>query len=403
MGKVLENFSKQLLRQNGVSTPDNWVVETGSEAEPIAEERDVVLKALVTVGKRGKAGAIKFPKTSLEAKNQTEQLLKMKVGHFPVKKVLVEEKIDIKKEWYLSIAFDTQKQLPVIIATTEGGIEVENLIRDYPEKVAVFHADPFKNIETYQAKQIWSSLGVTGSPLVQATSLLCNLYAIFVKYDCYILEVNPLILTNQNKVVAAASVMGVDDSALFRQPELNRIVEEGSERSWRPLTQLEKEMVKVNNADYRGTARYTEMEGGDIGFMCGGGGGSLVSFDALTRFGGKPANYTETGGNPPLEKVYKLTKGILSKTGVKGLFVSQNITNNTQIDVMAEGIVKALRDLEIDVRTFPVAVRQAGVNDKLGKKIFEEAGVTYYGEEVTIEQAAEKMVQSMGEVYQWQS
>ncbi|WP_174614474.1 ATP-grasp domain-containing protein [Virgibacillus ihumii] len=398
MGKVLENSSKQLLRQNGVKTPYNWVVRTGSEAEQIAVEKDVVLKALVPVGKRGKAGAIKFPATPLEANKQTEELLNMTVRHFPVNEVLVEEKVEIQEEWYVSIAFDTQKQLPVIIATTEGGIEVESLIKNHPEKVVLYYVNPFGKIEPYQAKQIWSSLGVTGKPLVQATSVLCKLYDSFVKYDCYILEINPLVLTKENNVVAADSVMGVDDSAMFRHPELTDIVEEGSERTWRPLTELEKEMVKVNSADYRGTARYTEMEGGDIGFMCGGGGGSLVSFDAITRFGGRPANYTETGGNPPVEKVYKLTKGILSKNGVKGLFVSQNITNNTQIDVMAEGIVKALNDMQIDVRTFPVVVRQAGVNDKLGKKIFEEAGITYYGEDITIEQAAKEMVCSMKEV-----
>jgi succinyl-CoA synthetase beta subunit/citryl-CoA synthetase large subunit len=137
------------------------------------------------------------------------------------------------------------------------------------------------------------------------------------------------------------------------------------------------------------------MDGGNIGFMCGGGGGSLLSFDALVNLGAEPANYTETGGNPPEEKVYGLTKGILSKTGVKGLFVSQNITNNTQIDVMAKGIVRAIEELKLDLSSFPIVVRQAGVNDEEGKRIFTEAGITYFGEERTIEEAAAEMAKRM--------
>lgn len=396
MGRILENFSKQLIRENGVPTPSNWTVESGAEAEKHAVTALVVLKALVPVGKRGKAGAIKFPNTPEEANLQTEELLQMIVRNFPVEKVLVEEKIDIQEEWYVSITIDKQKQQPVIIVTTEGGVEVEDLVREQPDKVAIVHVDPFKGLYSYQAKEIWSSRGVTGKSLVQATSILCKLYEVFVKYDCYILEINPLVLTKQGKVIAAASVMGVDDTALYRHPELEGLVEVGSERSWRPLTKLEKEMIKVNDTDYRGTARYTEMEGGNIGFMCGGGGGSLLSYDALIRLGGKPANYTETGGNPSVEKVYGLTKGILSKEGVEGLFIAHNITNNTQIDVMATGIVKALKELEIDLTSFPIVLREAGVNDKEGKRIFEEANITYFGEEITIEEAAAKMIERMG-------
>lgn len=400
MGKILENYSKQILSKHGIPTPKNWTVSSGEEAEKICIEygKLVVLKALVPVGKRGKAGAIKFPKTPGEARIVTEELLQMTVSNFPVEEVLVEEKVDIKDEWYLSITLDKNKQLPVIIATTEGGVEVEGLVKDKPDKVAIVHVDPFIGLLSYQAKEIWSGLGLTGKSLVKATGILIKLYEVFIQNDCYILEINPLVLTTNDEVIAAASVMGVDDVALYRHPELENMVLVGSERSWRPLTKLEKEMIIVNDSDYRGTARYTEMEGGDIGFMCGGGGGSLLSFDALVKFGGQPANYTETGGNPSEEKVYGLAKGILSKKGVKGLFVAHNITNNTQIDVMARGIVKAIQELNINLAEFPVVVREAGVNDAEGKKIFENAGITYFGEEVTIEQAAFKMTEQMKEV-----
>lgn len=395
MGRMLENASKKLLKENGIPAPNHWVIHKSDEIQAFHLEKPCVLKALVPVGKRGKAGAIKFADSVQEAQEKTEELLKMTVRNYKVKSILLEEKLEIGEEWYVSITIDPQKQMPVIIATTEGGVEVEDLVKDASEKVVIYHVEPFSKLYSYQAKEIWSKLGVTGKPLIQATFVLCGLYDIFLKYDCYILEINPLVLTKDEQVVAAASVMGVDDSALFRQPELAGQVESGSERSWRPLTELEKAMVRVNDADYRGTARYTEMDGGSIGFMCGGGGGSLLSFDALTFLGAQPANYTETGGNPSEEKVYGLTKGILSKEGVKGLFVAHNITNNTQIDVMAKGIVKAVQESGINLDEFPIVVREAGVNDEEGKRVFESAGITYYGEEVTIEQAAAEMVKKM--------
>ncbi|GAX90112.1 ATP-grasp domain-containing protein [Effusibacillus lacus] len=401
MGRILEHHSKQLIRQAGVRTPENWIAETAEQAEDIVRRygKSVVLKALVPVGKRGKAGAIKFANTPEEAKLQTESLLAMTVRHFPVDKVLVEEKVDISEEWYVSITIDKNRQMPVILATTEGGVEVEDLVREHPDRIVIQHIDPLMGLSGFKAKEIWSRLGLNGKHLLLASDVLSKLYAAFLKNDCYLLEINPLVLTKQGDVVAAASVMAVDDAAMYRQKELEGMVEVGSERVWRPLTDLEKRMIAVNDADYRGTARYTEMDGGDIGFMCGGGGGSLLSFDALLDLGGRPANYTETGGNPPEEKVYGLTKGILSKPGVKGLFVAHNITNNTQIDVMANGIVRALKELAIDPRSFPVVVREAGVNDAVGRDIFMDAGVEYYGEDVTICEAALIMMNKMRAAY----
>jgi succinyl-CoA synthetase beta subunit len=395
MGRILEDVSKTILKEHGVPVPGHTVISVSEEITEQHLLKPCVLKALVPVGKRGKAGAIKFADTVEEAKSKADEIFRMTVRNFPVDKILLEEKIDIDEEWYVSITIDPRKQVPVIMATTEGGVEVEDLVKDSPEKVVIYHVEPFTELQPYQSKEIWSRLGVTGKPLVRAAAILCKLYSIFLKYDCYILEINPLVLTRDEKVMAAASVMGVDDSALYRHPELEGKVESGSERSWRPLTQLEKEMVKVNDADYRGTARYTEMDGGEIGFMCGGGGGSLLSFDALINLGVSPANYTETGGNPPEEKVTGLTKGILSKKGVKGLFVAHNITNNTQIDVFARGIVKAIEELGVAPATFPIVVREAGVNDEEGKRIFLEAGITYFGEDLTIEEAAAEMVKKM--------
>ena len=402
MAGVLENIGKELLRKNKIPTPDFRVVSNAKAACKAADELGypVVIKALVTVGKRGKAGAVKFAENSEEVERAAKEILLMKVRNFPVHKVLVEKKLDISQEMFVSITFDLSKMMPVIIASSEGGIDIEEIAETRPEKIIKFHVDMLEGFQQYQAKEIWSDLGLTGRSLQQATGILWRLYQLFVNHDATIIEINPLVITSEGQVVAAAILMGVDDDALYRQPDISEKVEAGSDRAWRPLTQLEKQMVAVDAADaYRGTARYTEMEQGDIGFLCGGGGGSLLSYDALLRYGGQPANYTEFGGNPPETKVAGLVKGVLSKPGVKGLLLDINITNNTQTDIVAKGVVKAFQELNIDPRKFPTLVRLAGVNDSEAKKLCSDAGIEYHGDDITMEDAARLMVDKMKLVY----
>lgn len=402
MGRLLENHSKRLLKELGIPVPYGEVVENPTGAAELASRlnKPVVLKALVPVGRRGKVGAVKFAASPQEAKEMAAVLLEMTVGYFPVKALLVEEMIPVAQEWYLSITYDKAKKVPVIIAGVRGGIEVEELSRLHRDKIAVYPVDPLDGLCEFQSREIWAGLGVTGGLLSPAGSVLFKLYDCFQRFDTYLLEINPLVVTIGGTLVAASAVMSIDDSAVYRQNAIAGLLQVGSERAWRPLTELEINMVDVNEADpYRGTARYTEMPGGDIGFLCGGGGGSLLCFDALLAMGGRPANYSEIGGNPPEEKVYGLTKGILSKHGVRGLFVAHNITNNTQVDVMARGIVRALRDLNVDPVKFPVVVREAGVNDIVAREIFLAAGVEYYSDEVTLTEAAAHMVDRMIEIY----
>ena len=402
MARVLENVGKELLKKNRIPTPEFTVATTAEEARTAADTigYPVVIKALVAVGKRGKAGAVKFATTAEEAEKAAHEILAMTVRNFPVERLLVEQKLDIAQELYVSITFDTSKQMPVIIASSEGGIDIEDIAKDHPEKIIKHHVTPFRGFPLYRAKEMWSDLGLTGKALQQATTILWRLYQVFEGYDVTIIEVNPLALTSEGAAVAAAILMGVDDDALYRQPELAEKVEPGSDRAWRPLTALEKEMIAVDAAEsYRGTARYTEMEGGDIGFLCGGGGGSLLAYDTLLRLGGKPANYTEFGGNPTETKVCGLVKGVLSKPGVKSFFMDANITNNTQTDVVAQGIITAFKELKLDPATFPTVVRLAGVNDGEAKKIASQAGLEYYGDDITMEDAARIIVEKMKNMY----
>ena len=402
MARVLENVGKELLKENGVPAPEFIVAETSEDARSAAQKIGcpVVIKALVTAGKRGKAGAVKFAKNPDEAAKTAEEILAMTVYNFPVKRVLVERKLDISQELYVSITYDPVQMAPIIITSTAGGIDIEEITAAHPEKILKYHVNILKGFNLYEAKEIWSDLGLEGGALQKATILLWRLYQLFLKYDCTVIEINPLALTADAELIAAAILMGVDDDALYRQTYFAEKVETGSDRAWRPLTVLEKKMIEVDKTEaYRGTARYTEMEGGNIGFFCGGGGGSLLSYDALLRFGGKPANYTEFGGNPPEAKVKGLVKGVLSKPGVKGFYMNLNITNNTQTDIVAKGIIGAFQDLNIDPAKFPAVLRLAGVHDTEARRLCTAAGLEYHGDDITMEDTARIIVEKMRKTF----
>lgn len=402
MARVLENVGKDLLKENGVPTPEFIVAATSEEARRAAQKIGcpVVIKALVTAGKRGKAGAVRFAKNPDDAAETAAEILAMTVHNFPVKRVLVERKLDISQELYVSITYDPVQIAPVIIASSAGGIDIEETAAARPEKILKYHVNMLKGFNLYEAKEIWSDLGLKGGALQKATTILWRLYQLFVKYDCTVIEINPLALTADAELIAAAILMGVDDDALYRQAYFSKKVEAGSDRAWRPLTVLEKKMIEVDKTEaYRGTARYTEMEGGNIGFFCGGGGGSLLSYDALLRFGGKPANYTEFGGNPPEAKVKGLVKGVLSKPGVKGFYMNLNITNNTQTDIVAKGIIGAFQDLNIDPGKFPAVLRLAGVHDTEARRLCTKAGLEYHGDDITMEDTARIIVEKMKKAF----
>jgi len=398
MARLLEDISKQLVSKEGVSVPKYFVANNSKEAKKIAQDigDEVVIKGLIPIGKRKKAGIIKFAKNPEETEKFASELLGKTVQYFPINKVLVEEKINIKEEHYVSITIDKNMQLPIIITSTVGGIDIEEMSKKYPEKISKTYIDPLIGLPEYKSREIWSGLGVSGKLLKQFSNVLNMLYKVFIKYDCTILEVNPLVLTLEGEIKAAAVVMGIDDLAIYRQKEISKYIELGSERSWKPLTDIEKQVVAVNEADpYRGTARYTEMVGGEVGFMCGGGGGSLLMFDTMLKLGAKPANYTEFGGNPPERKVYGLAKAIMSKVGVKCLFVCGNITNNTQVDEVARGIVRAVKDSGKDPKKYPILVRFAGVKDKIGKQILDEEGIEFHSTDITMVEAARLMVEKL--------
>jgi succinyl-CoA synthetase beta subunit len=398
MARILEHHAKQMFAHAGIPIPEGYPAISADQAATIAEGMGgpVVIKALVPVGKRGEAGAIQFAEDTRGASLAARDLIGRHIGAYMIDTVLVEERIEIASELYISIIIDRDERKPRIVLSARGGMSIEQVARDDPDAIVTETISMLRGLPEYRARELWVRAGLTGLIIPELGRVTHRLWNLFIQHDLRLIEINPLFITPDNTVVAGDAVLSVDDAAAFRHPELERFTVPGTDRSWRPMTDLEIEAQRVHEADpYRGSARYLELEGGDIGFLCGGGGASLLLFDHLVEAGGRPANYAEIGGNPTEQKVAGMTRVVLSKPGVSGLFVAHNITNNTQTDVIARGVVLGVRQAGRDPASFPVVAREAGLHDEEGRAIFEESGITYFGEDTTLAQAAKEMVAAM--------
>lgn len=400
MGRVLEHDAKALLARFGVPVPDGSTASTLDEVQRVITGigLPVVVKALVPAGKRGKSGAIRLADTDEQARAAAAALLGTTVGGYPVERLLIERRIAIQRELYLSIGINRDLGRIRVMVSGSGGVDIEETVREHPVSLIARDVKPSEELHEFRAREIWSKAGISGPLLPRLGKITRGLVSAFRQLDAYLLEINPLAETLDGDLVAVGAVLAIDDAALYRHRELQDSVQAGSEKVWRPLTEREKQVNEINAAEpYRGSARYLELDGGNIGFLCGGGGASLVLFDGLISAGGKPANYSEFGGNPTATKVAGLTKVVLSKPGVLGLFVAHNITNNTQVDVVARGVLRGLDDAGVSTSDIPVVAREIGVHDEEGKSIFESAGIHYFGEESTLSDAAREMVRFMNQ------
>jgi succinyl-CoA synthetase beta subunit/citryl-CoA synthetase large subunit len=398
VGRILEHHAKELLARHGIAVPAGREAATPDAAAAAAAALGgrVVVKALVPSNRRAKAGAVRFADDAAAAAREAAALLGTTVAGHEVHAVLVEERLDLERELFFSVLVDRDRRVPVALASAGGGVEVEETASRSPDALRSATLDPRRRTPTHRLRELWASAGVGGPELVAATTLAHRATACFFASDATILEVNPLALVRGTdatiRPVAVGVVLDVDDQALPRQPQLAPLVAAPGDRV-RPSTELERQAVAVAAAEpYRGTARFLELEG-DIGLLVGGGGGSLALFEAVRRAGGRPACHTELGGNPSAEKVRGLARVVLSCPGVRGLLVAHNITNNTQVDLVAAGVVAALEDRGLDPAEFPVVARELGTHDREGRAIFERAGIEYLGEEASLEDAARRIVE----------
>ncbi len=370
---LYEFEGKELFKNCGINVPESQLIT--SPQEDINLKIPLVLKAQVLSGKRAAAGGIIKADTEQSARDGLKKLLDSTVNGEKVAKVLVEQVIDIKKEFYLSFSYDTASRGPVM-TFGEGGTGAE-------EKGAKsYSVDP---TESFNGRDLPSELVDTAQ----------KLWEVFTKYDCELVEINPLAVDKDNKVWALDAKVILDDEADFRReinfPERNLF--------GRPPTEAEIEARKVDEGDHRGTAGsvYWDLDG-DIAVIAAGGGGSVVCMDALLAFGGKPANYTEHSGNPPREKLKKLTEIVLAKSGLKGCWFVGGTANFTDIYETLMGFVEGLREVK-PKPNYPIVIRRGGPNDKKAfeelKIIGEKEGFDFhiYGRETPMTATAKTMVE----------
>jgi len=377
MAKFFEYQGKAFFKQAGIPIPVGEAVKTPEAAKKAAQKigKPVVIKAQVWAGGRGKSGAVKFADTPDEAQKAAGEILGMKVKGLEVKEVLVEEKLDIAQEFYAGVIINSAQDVrgPVIMFSPEGGMEIESVPAD---KIAMLNVDVIKGLMPYDALNMALSMGVKGAALRQVGDVIFKLFKTFQKYDCRTLEINPLVMTKQGKLIAADCRMAVDDQALFRHPELG--IKIGRE-FLKEATPFDLMGWSFEETDFRGTSYVAEMatpeevaQGGYVGYHGIGGGAAMIGMDALNQVGLKVADYADTSGNPTASKVYRVIKLIMSQPGIEGYFLAGFMMANQEQWHHAHGIVKALRE-ELPKRPgFPVVLLLCGNKEKESQEILKE-------------------------------
>jgi len=396
--RLYEFEAKSIFAAHNVPIPRGKVIVTPEDAKKVAEEVGgaVVLKAQVLATGRGKVGGVKFAFTPEEAESTASWMLKSKIKGYSVEKILVEEKLEMEQELYVGATYNEVEKKKVMICSSIGGMDINEVSQRYPEKIFKVLIDPFIGFQPYQAKELSYGLKLPLQISKTIQSVMLKLWEIFVKFDATLTEINPLGLTKEGKLIVCDAHIEIEDDALFRQKK--RLEEFGikeREDKARPPTEFEIRAAEIDKADYRGVAgRVTEFDG-NLGLLIGAGGGSLTTFDAVLNHGGKPANYCEVGGNAPVSKIYNLAKLILTKPGVKGLAVITNVYSNSRVDFLARGVIKAMVELGIDPKKYPILFRSAGAFEEDGYAILRKYGVKYYGRETPMDKAARLAVEMM--------
>ena len=373
MARIYEYQGKEVLSKVGIPVPRGSCVVDAKQAKNVAEEigKPVAIKAQIWATGRFKAGGIKFANTPEEAEKVAQELIDSTIKGLVVGKVLVEEKLDIDKELYVGVIVSDSRKVkgPVLIFSTEGGVGIEEVAAKSPEKVATMDVDYLQGVGPAEANQLISKLSFNGalsSELSnQLSTIICNLYKAFKKYDARAAEINPLVLTKDKRIYAADCRFTIDDNSVFRHPEFRIKVPRDMER---PPTELEEIAWTIEEGDYRGTGYFTQMtpniEGrGWIGFHGVGGGGSMLGASAFIARGFKIANYADTSGDPTASKVYRVIKCIFSQP-IDGYILMGSCLANQEQWHHAHAIVKALREEAKERPGFPVVLLLAGNKER---------------------------------------
>ena len=367
--KIHEYQAKAILARYGVTTPRGEVAYTKEEAREAAQRLKshiVVVKAQIHAGGRGKGGGVKLARSGDEAGDIAGHILGMTLvtpqtgpSGRVVKRVLIEEGLDIKRELYLGLLVDRASGLPVFMASAAGGMEIEEVAKDNPQAILREPIQPVVGLQPYQARKIAFGLGLPGDVATHATPFFQALYRAFVDTDASLLEINPCVLTGDGKLVALDAKMTFDDNALFRHPNL---------RELRDID--EEDPLEVEASKYG--LNYIKLDG-SVACMVNGAGLAMATMDIIKYAGGSPANFLDVGGGASSEQVKNAFRILMSDPSVRAVFI--NIFGGIlRCDVLATGVVAAAKDLQLKV---PVVVRMEGTNVELGQKILRESGLNF--------------------------
>ncbi len=365
--KIHEYQAKEILRKYGVATPRGYPCFTVDEAAEAAKKlggKVWVVKAQIHAGGRGKGGGVKLAQSLEEVKNHSGQILGMQLKTHQtgpegqkVRRLLIEEGADIKKELYVGMVIDRGTQRAVLMASSEGGMDIEEVAAKTPEKIHKVAIDPAKGLADKDAQDIARKIGVPEKSVAQARDFLKALYQAFDDTDASLAEINPLILTGDEKVLALDAKMNFDDNALFRHPELVAL---------RDLDEEDPAEVEASKFDLN----YIQLDG-NIGCLVNGAGLAMATMDIIKLYGGAPANFLDVGGGASTEKVTEAFKIMLRNPKLKAILV--NIFGGImKCDVIAQGVVAAAREVKLGV---PLVVRLEGTNVEIGKTILAGSGL----------------------------
>jgi succinyl-CoA synthetase beta subunit len=368
--KIHEYQGKELLKRYGVPVPKGKPAMSLAEADEAirwvqAETKNpvVVVKAQIHAGGRGKGGGVKVAKTFDDAQAKAKQIFGMNlVTHQTgpegkkVNRLLIEQGVDIARELYIGLVVDRTNGRVTVMASTEGGMEIEEVAEKHPEKILKAAIDPAVGLRPWQARQLAFGLGLKGDEVGSGVKFLTALVNAFNDLDCSLAEINPLVVTKQGEVIALDAKINFDDNALFRHPELNEL---------RDLDEEDPSEQKAKEFDLS----YIHLDGGTIGCMVNGAGLAMATMDIIGHYGGQPANFLDVGGGATKEKVTAAFKIITSDARVRGIFV--NIFGGImKCDTIAEGVIAAVKEVGLKV---PLVVRLEGTNVELGKKMLAES------------------------------